>query len=325
MHRTLRLRYNSGTCQVHRPGASEGGRNLQSDQRKLLALILCVALFNSAHVVLAANVAVIDTSNASANAAAQWCQLLQSNGHQCTVFPHTGATTAELAPFGVIIDLSDTWADPDGVLADAMRARKGVITWGTVPDTLQVYFNPTVQAWIGANSGAASGDPIVNTASDPVLGNRPPGTVIGQCWEPCNGVSNTSGHPAASTLAVFASHPEHIAILRNTWEGGQSAYLSDYASSDTGMIASELSLDTMAVLSKPIPATSPKGLTVIVVLLALSDAIVLRRQHHRWGVTRAIALVGAGAISRRSRDHTLKACSKLPRRLRGPRFDHAAR
>lgn len=254
---------------------------------KSVQTVAAIAAFNLTSLVFggpafAANVAVINASSASPDFGQIWCQFLQDNGHQCTVFPASGPTLTQLAPYVVVIDLSDVWTDPDGVLADVMRARKGVITWYYVPDTLQLFSNPLVQAWIGANTGAASEGVVLTIANDPILGNRPPGTAIGNCMEACSGVYDTTGHPGAKPLAVYSYHPDRIAILRNAWEGGQSVYLPDFIS-PLGL-GQDIVLSAVEVLSHPIPATSPTILTALGILILLGGTVVLRRYHAQHAI-----------------------------------------
>jgi hypothetical protein len=63
---------------------------------------------------------------------ALWQEFLEENGYECTAFPSTGPE-GSLAGFDVVIDMSEKWTDPTGMLAEHMRAHKGVIVWDRLP------------------------------------------------------------------------------------------------------------------------------------------------------------------------------------------------
>ncbi len=173
----------------------------------------------------AGRVAVIDNTTGSAEA---WCGFLITNHYECTVLPASGPP-GPLGDFDVVIDLSNTWADPDGLLADHMRAGKGVITVRDAPMALGLESNPTVQAWIGANATTSvSWTSLVTTDTDELLGTLPPETFVGHChqFDFCGALSDTTGHTNAKIVARFDGGSGPIGILRNSWEGGQSVFMS---------------------------------------------------------------------------------------------------
>ncbi|MDO8629151.1 MAG: hypothetical protein Q7R41_01550, partial [Phycisphaerales bacterium] len=199
----------------------------------------------------ATKVAVIDGGSPVPPTEGQhWCGFLNDNGYECTLFPRSGPTET-LDPFQVIIDMSDEWSDPTGSLADQMRARKGVITWGSAPGALGLSSNP----WIGANDNVNSCDDLVTLVRDPILGSIPPGIAVAFCGDgPCWSLLDTIGHPDAKILATFPSYCYGIGILRNTWEGGQSVYLFGHITpGNAPPLHDDIILSTMRTLSRPIP------------------------------------------------------------------------
>mgnify|MGYP001569059487 FL=1 len=107
-----------------------------------------------------------------------WCSFLNGNGYECTLFPATGPTQP-FDTFAVVIDMSRQWADPQHSLEVFLHTGKGVITWGTAPYALGINNDPVVQEWIGANLASSGTDLYITTATDSILGDRPPGTVLG--------------------------------------------------------------------------------------------------------------------------------------------------
>jgi len=185
-----------------------------------------------------------------------WCTLLEENGYECSNLPSTGPD-GPLDTYDVLINVSRDWSDPEGMLAEFMRAGKGVITWSDVPRVLGINSDPTVQAWIGANAWVQTSGALLSTARDPILGTLPVGTVVLDCgFSVCPALRDTSGHPGAKALAAFGG-PESpfIGILRNTWEGGQSVYFTDYISPGYPL-DDEIILNAVRVLSQTIPAVS---------------------------------------------------------------------
>jgi hypothetical protein len=241
------------------------------------SVILCAL---SAPARAATKVAVIDGGGSIPITQGQmWCGFLNDNGYECTLFPRSGPTET-LDPFQVIIDMSDEWSDPTGSLAEQMRARKGVITWGRAPTALGINSDPSVQGWIGANGTFNSCDELVTLVRDPILGSIPPGTVVAFCGDgPCWNLLDTNGHPDAKVLARFPSYCSGgIGILRNTWEGGQSVYLFEQIN-PTWVLGEEIVLSTMRTLIRPIPATSLWTLlTMAGALLAAGVTIAAQRR-----------------------------------------------
>jgi hypothetical protein len=229
-------------------------------------------------IVFAANVAVIDEEDgAPVTVGLQWCELLQNNGFSCTRFPSTGPT-GSLETFDVVVDLSPTWTDPGGTLAQRLQAGKGVITWGWAPGALGISTNPTVRAWIGANSSTNNCDHLLTLERDPIFGSLPPGTSIGNCGDgPCPSLLDTSGHP---DTRILASYPcgGGIGVLRNTWEGGQSVYLQVYITPGDGPHDDEIILSTVRALGKAIPATSIGSLIIMTVAIVAAGIIVRSRR-----------------------------------------------
>ena len=224
----------------------------------------------------ATKVAVIDSGYSQPVTVGQlWCAFLQNNGYDCTLYPKTGPTEP-LNQFDVVVDMSEEWTDPDGILAQHLQKGRGVITWGRAPGALGLSINP----WIGANDTVNSCDELVTLVRDPILGSIPPGTVVAFCGDgPCWNLLDTNGHPDAKVLARFPSYCSGgIGILRNTWEGGQSVYLFEQIN-PTWVLGEEIVLSTMRTLSRPIPATSLWTLlTMAGALLAAGVTIAARRR-----------------------------------------------
>ena len=206
-----------------------------------------------------------------------WCTFLEDNGYVCTVFPTTGPD-GPLAEFDVVIDMSDEWTDPTGMLADHMRAHKGVIVWGWAPSALGIDADPTVQAWIGANGSSSGGDFLLTTAVDPILGDLPLGSYLEDCADSfCRGVSDTAGHPNAKILARWDRGVGPIGLMRNTWEGGQSVYFTD-PFGPPAALHEEILLNAMRELTNPVPAVSEWGMLILALLVVTCGSIVLPRR-----------------------------------------------
>lgn len=223
-------------------------------------------------------VAIIDTDHFIPSLAAGWCAFLQQHGHPCTTFPTSGPT-GPLNVFDVVIDMSELWTDPAGELADLMVVGKTVITWGEAPRALGINANPTVQAWIGANEYSGGTEDIITTATDPLLGDIPPGTKIADVntslgW----GLRYSSGHPHARVLAIW-SHPTYvnpkaIGLLRNFWGNGASVYLSD---SIYGNTLGQILLNAVRI-QQLIPTTSTWGLLVMALATVTAGTVIIRRR-----------------------------------------------
>ncbi len=245
----------------------------------LLVLVVCTAKAPAA-----GSVAVIGAGGGHA----YLCAALGDLGVECTVFPNAGPSES-LDTFDVVIILSQVWTDPDGTLTDVMRAGHGIILWGSAPTTLGIHNDPTVRAWIGANSWGVTSGPLHTEAFDPILGLRPPGTQLSDCGLGlCAAMADTAGHPDAKVLASFGGA---IGILRNRWEGGQSVYFTDLI---TGIPPGpELFVNAVRELRPPppIPAVSQWGLAVMTLLVVAAGTVVMRRREsvrrlaHRAGAT----------------------------------------
>lgn len=221
----------------------------------------------------AGNIAVIDTHKSDPPPGSRWCELLEDDGHTCTVFPVTGPD-APLDPFDVIIDLSEQWADPTGMLADAMRAGKGVITWDRAPQALGIQTDAVVQAWVGAN-GLTGGDGFLETVTtDPILGDLSVGSVIGDCgFAACAALTDTSGHPHAKVLARNTVHIDSIGLMRNAWERGESVYAY------RGLFEESVILGAIAEVGSKVPAVSTWGVVVTLLLILGVGTIAFRQMH----------------------------------------------
>ena len=225
-------------------------------------------------------VAVIDNkSHAPPTEGQIWCDFLQAEGFDCTLFPEDSPPTS-LDGFRVVIDLSNEWADPEGLLADHLRKGWGVITWGDAPAALgPLWSNPTVSAWVGANYSSYGFGPLITTESDAVLGSTPVGTVIGFCGdEGCDALLDTSGHPNAKILARYEEPEAPIGVLRNTWNGGQSVYFSrEIMPLDISPMDRDIVRRAVTALSQPIvPAVSDWGLVCLGLLLLTAGSVVHR-------------------------------------------------
>ncbi|MEK7780798.1 MAG: S8 family serine peptidase, partial [Verrucomicrobiota bacterium] len=203
------------------------------------------------------------------------CSFLTTNGYECTVFPASGPTES-LDPFQVIVDVSNVWSDPTDMLADQMRARKGVITWGNAPQALDIIHKPTVRAWIGAGGQTGGSNRLLTTAVDPILGSRPPGTEIADCGDGvCSAVGLTEGHPQAKVLARFVNG-NFVGLLRNTWEGGQSVYLTNFMGPGAG--EDDIILNIFRILSNPIPTVSTWGALLLLLGVLTCGSLVIRHR-----------------------------------------------
>lgn len=242
------------------------------------SVILCAL---SAPARAATKVAVIDATPGGGVSGVSWCNPLTGSGYDCTLFPHTGPTTP-LAAFQVVIDLSETWTDPTSSLADFMRARKGVILWHGAPGALGIETDPIVQAWVGAKYLTLGNGVLLTTASDPILGSTPPGTIIGGCGDgPCAGLGGESEFPNAKVLARWEFGTSSVGILRNTWEGGQSVYFPlNFGPSDP--FEAEILLRTVGILSRPIPTMSAWGVTITALVLLIAGSVLIRRRHRLY-------------------------------------------
>lgn len=220
-------------------------------------------------------VAVIDAYEEAPGWADFFCAFLEQNDHPCTTFPTSGPT-GPLGGFDVVIDMSESWTDPAGELADLLIAGKTVITWGDAPLALGINSNPTVQAWIGANQHSGGDEDLITTASDPLLGDIPPGTKIYDASTSFqSGVRDSSGHPQAQVLAVWVHmpQPKPIGVMRNFWGNGASVYLSDAISpGGDGIVLNAVRIQQL------IPTTSDWGLLTLVLGLAIAGTLILRRR-----------------------------------------------
>ncbi len=229
------------------------------------------------------NVAVIDNDNQPITEGMVWCEFLMNNGHTCTLFPMEGPSSS-LDSFDVVVDLSPVWTDSTGLLPAILSAGKTVITGLRAPAALSLDTDPTVRAWIGANSSAnASGnDNLVTTASDPVVGNISPGTEIVDCDGGCSAVRDPSGHPGAKVLALFMplSDPYKIGILRNDWESGLSIFISDIAPHSNDAYGKQIALAAVTARPLVIPTVTSWGLLAMTLGLLIVGTIVIRRLRH---------------------------------------------
>ncbi len=247
--------------------------------RQSLCIAFCTLLVHGATPVSATMIAVIGR----AEFAQPWCELLGENGYDCVVLPNTGPT-GTIQAYQVIVDVSTAWSDSDGQLADHVRAGRSVITWGSTPETLGIDTDPVVQAWIGANSLDWAGDTLLTTTTDPILGDLPVGTLLEDCADSfCPGLADFSGHPNVKVLARLAYGLGPAGILRNTWQGGQSAYFTEPISVGNP-VHQQIILNTVRELLRPtIPAASHWGV-IILGLLFLSGGSVLIVRRRRLSV-----------------------------------------
>ncbi len=222
------------------------------------------------------NVAVIDREATDPLTDGQrLCQLLVANGHSCTLFPKTGPT-APLDPFDVAVDLSAVWSDPGGTLADFMRAGKTVIIYHDAALALGIESNTTVQAWIGATEYINGANFLYSVASDPILGDLPPGTWLGDCSAgSCGALRGVS--PSAKVLATYTDFddPEPGGILRNVWEGGVSVFLTQYIDNNED----EIMLNAVRARELTIPTLSETGLCFLAAITVLAGACILARRN----------------------------------------------
>ncbi len=208
------------------------------------------------------NVAIVDReASTPVTEGEHWCQFLADNGHACTVFPKEGPTVP-LDPFDVVIDLSAVWSDSGGMLADFMRAGKTVITVHDAPAALGIASNSTVQAWIGAAEYGNGSNLSYTVATDPILGDIAPGTLLSDCGASfCGALRDVSGHPGAKILAVYGSGAnERIAILRNIWEGGVSVFLTRFIDPGVGVpLYDQIILNAVSARQLTIPGRGRDG------------------------------------------------------------------
>lgn len=229
--------------------------------------------------VLLAALALPGTANAAPRVAVvgfspPWCQLLIDNGYECDILPNEGP--ASLKGYDVVVVLSKNWTDPDGLLPAFLRSGRGVITVGGVPEALGIDTDPVVQAWIGANMSSGCLMNLRTIVTDPMLGTiQPRERLIGCGIGPA--IYDTTGHPNAKILATWYDWlpTANIGIMRNTWEGGQSAYLGLITPGSGSPLHEEIVLSTVRVLSNPIPTVSEWGLVILTLLVLTAGTAVL--------------------------------------------------
>ncbi len=238
----------------------------------------------------AKNVAVIDSeSGLPSTDGEEWCQFLVQHGHTCIVFPRSGPTSP-LDPFDVVIDMSDLWSDPEGTLSDAMHAGKTIVVRGGAAYALGIDSDAGVQAWIGANMFNSASDKLVSVASDPILGNDPPGTVVVDCFNSeCASIDDTTGHSGAKVLARFTYSDGSIGLMRNSWEGGLSVFLSSVFH-PTFVESSPLDRTILNAVNAPEPIPTLNDWALIVLAIGFSGvgAAILRRR-----ISKAATLLAA--------------------------------
>jgi hypothetical protein len=215
----------------------------------LVAMASVACLPQTVHAGL--NIAVIDQGGPqAANDGVFWCDFFEQEGHNCTLFPGSGPT-GPLDSFHFVANLSELWSDPDGLLQQHMQRGRGLILRGRAPFALGIDSNPTVQDMIGANQEDADFGVLITVATDPILGNTPPGSPIDFCGDSlCNTVEDTTGHPNAKVLARFQNGSGSIGLLRNRWETGQAVYFTNHFG------PGEILRRTIAEIYQPIPAAS---------------------------------------------------------------------
>ncbi len=270
-----------------------------------LGVVLCAGV---APIRAATKVAVIDGAGGEA-----WCNIAISNGYECTLFPESGPT-GPLDPFQIIVDLSSVWSDPDDLLAEQMRSRKSIITWGDAPQALQLINKPLVQAWMGADGHAGGGDRLLTTAIDPILSGYPIGSEIANASDAGGAaLGGTESHPEAKVLARW-QNGNFVGLLRNTWEGGQSVYLTNWLHPQGNP---DIVANLVRVLSNPIPTVTTWGVFSMVLILliggslllyhrARSDVQIAIQKHglHRWVRLFILALVPTGSVRGQEGDNT---------------------
>jgi hypothetical protein len=207
-----------------------------------------------------------------------WCEFLNENGHECTLFPITGPT-ASLDPFQVIFNLSNQWTDPAGSLAGHLRAGKTVITWGFAPDALGIDTNPEVQAWIGATGVGFNSGKLMTVAIDPIFGTMPPGSEILDCaLALCTALLGTESFPNSKVLARLEGGNGWPGIHRNSWEDGRSFYFWDWFGPGS-QLHEEIMLRTLEESCRPIPAVSTWGVLVFLLVIAIGGSLIVRYRH----------------------------------------------
>ncbi len=259
-------------------------RNVSTTSRTAWVLAFGAVLFAAVPTRAATTVAVIDHNLKGFAPGEDWCQLLAGAGHECEVFPSSGPTRP-LDEFSVVIDLSETWTDPTETLPDQLRVGKGVILWGEAPIALGLFLHLTVREWVGANASGIGRDELQTVAADPILGSIPIGTELAFCEEPCDALADTTGHSRARVLARFPDSIDAIGILRNSWEGGQTVYLTEHIEPylfDPAKENNEIIRHAVDVLSHPVPAVSDRALFGFVIAIAVIGSILLR---HRAGLS----------------------------------------
>jgi hypothetical protein len=189
--------------------------------RGVITISLALVLALSAN----ADIAVIDYVSDPNNTEGQrWCDFLTSHGYSCHVFPAPGPDSS-LFDYELVIDLSYEWRDPNHMLADFMRAGKGVITYAGAP----CFLGPP--EWVGANGYGNGGGDLVTVSAHPILGSIAPDTVIAECVDGYACGALWGELQSAMVLARWSSNGR-IGLLCNEWGGGRSVYLTDPLSPD---------------------------------------------------------------------------------------------
>ena len=245
-------------------------------------ILVLLAVFGVAPVCVASGplIAVIDDRSAGDGGLGDFfCDLVESDGYVCTLFPSSGPD-GSIDGFDLVIDLSNIWTDADGLLADHMRAGKSVLVWGAAAFALGINDNVVVQGFIGADMASGGSNKLITTATDPILGVRPVGTVIEDCQNAvCSAVEGTDAHPGVKVLARFEGGGAGIGLMRNTWEGGLSVYMSSAIIPTIGNDDALILGAVRALAPKPIPAVSDWGLVITALLVATAGSILLRTRN----------------------------------------------
>ncbi len=223
-------------------------------------------------------IAVIDGGPSSpVNSGQGWCDFLNENGHECTLFPITGPTD-DLESYSIVLDCSQQWSDPMGVLPNHLRKGKTLILWGDAPVALGIASDPQVQALVGASGEGIDSSKLLTVATDPIFGAMPPGSEVGDCAASlCTGLLGTEAFASSKPLARFSFGTGLVGIHRNTWNGGRSFYLSDGFTAPS-TIQRQLMLRIIETSCAPIPVMSIWGAVVMGVILAIASSLILRRR-----------------------------------------------
>ena len=257
---------------------SRHGLRLQTCTGYGSAAVLCALAWLPAAPADAAEIAVLGDGLG----AQLWCDLFQEGGHGCTMLA-IGEPMASFDPYDIIVVFYG-FGDPNGSLADHMRAGRGVITCGGAPDDLGIDSDPLVQAWIGADRLTWGGEALLTATRDPILGSLPIGTMLEDCADSnsCAALVETTGHPGVKVLATYAwvGGPA-VGILRNDWQGGRSVYFTNPISL-TNLLHQEIILAAVDELTPPYPSNIPTastwGLVALALLLASAASVLLRRR-----------------------------------------------